>query len=298
MAYFSIPDKHQCNGAPLPINNQSLSATSYRWLYDQIQFDTTANPVLTVSGSVGQHNISLIAQAGSCADTFEMDVFIDPSPSLSDIDSTHCGPFLAMRSPIQSSIYSYTWTDPQDNVISLEPEVKLTQNGEYELTLTNVCGDEDSADIDVTLTSGCLWPGDADANGIVNMMDFLTMGLTHGSSGATRVEASPVFESQNAPTWSQVFPSQHPIAPSVNYSHSDADGNGTVQIGTDGAIVKANFQGSVDAATSSSSSVNIELQFAQASAQMGDTAFFQIGLTNTGGVAIQDVYGVSMDLVI
>lgn len=72
-------------------------------------------------------------------------------------------------------------------------------------------------------TEDCVWPGDANANGIVNHLDLLTLGLTWNAEGPARNNPSVDWVAQTATDWADNLP-----VSGVNFKHSDADGNGQV----------------------------------------------------------------------
>jgi hypothetical protein len=71
-------------------------------------------------------------------------------------------------------------------------------------------------------TPRCVWPGDANYDGIVNNYDLLHVGLAHGSSGTSRPNASIQWEKQFAWNWSGFF------MDSTNHKHADCNGNSVV----------------------------------------------------------------------
>lgn len=70
----------------------------------------------------------------------------------------------------------------------------------------------------------CVWPGDTNFDGIVNMEDLLPLGLEMGEVGKPRLLAvSDEWYGQYAPDWSELF-STNPI----NSKHIDADGDSVI----------------------------------------------------------------------
>ncbi|MFK8007169.1 MAG: T9SS type A sorting domain-containing protein [Saprospiraceae bacterium] len=69
----------------------------------------------------------------------------------------------------------------------------------------------------------CVWPGDMNANGIANNLDFLSLGFSYQSTGPARVNQSTIWEALEADNWVGTLPIL-----GANYKHSDADGNGVV----------------------------------------------------------------------
>lgn len=69
----------------------------------------------------------------------------------------------------------------------------------------------------------CVFPGDANGDGVANLYDMLHMGLGLGHQGPVRPNASLDWYGQPAPDWGQYAPG------GVDFKHLDADGNGQIQ---------------------------------------------------------------------
>lgn len=70
-------------------------------------------------------------------------------------------------------------------------------------------------------TYTAVWPGDADANGIVNNTDVLYIGLAEGNAGLSRENASNNWQQQMATDWPEsVF--------DINNKHQDTNGDGII----------------------------------------------------------------------
>ncbi|PHN02652.1 Ig-like domain-containing protein [Flavilitoribacter nigricans] len=70
----------------------------------------------------------------------------------------------------------------------------------------------------------CVWPGDTNFDGIVNMEDLLPLGLEMGEVGKPRLDpTTDEWYGQYAPDWSELF-STNPI----NSKHIDADGDSVI----------------------------------------------------------------------
>ena len=71
---------------------------------------------------------------------------------------------------------------------------------------------------------GCVYPGDLNADGIVNSTDLLPLGLYVGKKGPVRADQSTVFEPYSANDWRMVYEE----AGAVNLKHYDANGDGII----------------------------------------------------------------------
>jgi hypothetical protein len=85
--------------------------------------------------------------------------------------------------------------------------------------LHNCLGTATSFPIVVT---DCVWPGDANHDYIVDLNDFLAIGVAFGDTGSARQNAVNTWLGQPATDWSSWFLSGE------NFKHADSDGNGLV----------------------------------------------------------------------
>lgn len=295
VAEFSLPSPIVCYDELVIPTNLSSDASSYEWFFNGNLFSTSETPSYSVKRLFGTHEFMLVASNGSCVDSFSQTVKVKWLYLPHKLDTVHCGPSLTMPALLQAPGYTYEWTKKGD-VIGTGKKMTFTESGKYYFTVFNNCGHQKSTRIDVSLQPDCVWPGDADANGVVNLKDYLTIGLIHGSSGPTRTNASTTFSAQNTNSWNQAFPSSHSIAADVDYCHVDADGNGQIDAEQDGNVVRQNFQGSFSGANSANSLIHLGMEFDQSSMSVGDTAFFDIRLESVDSSLLQDVYGVALTL--
>ena len=79
-----------------------------------------------------------------------------------------------------------------------------------------------------------VWPGDANADKIVNLYDPLYVALAYGKTGAARTGATTLWNAQVCAPWALNFNT------GINMKHADCDGNGTVD-NTDLAAITANY---------------------------------------------------------
>ncbi|MBL7803048.1 MAG: T9SS type A sorting domain-containing protein [Saprospiraceae bacterium] len=101
----------------------------------------------------------------------------------------------------------------------------------YSVTIT------DASDCTTQATirgNDCVWPGDADYNGVADNFDVLTIGQFFGDNGPERPNASNDWVAQPAPFWSAYQPS------GINSKHIDCDGDGAVNV-FDAQVVLANY---------------------------------------------------------
>ena len=93
--------------------------------------------------------------------------------------------------------------------------------------------------------SDCIWPGDVNMDGVVNMQDLLPIGLFMGEAGIPRADQLPgTWFGKQSTNWQNPF-----INYSVDLKHLDADGNG--YISSHDTIAISNFYGNTHGITAS-----------------------------------------------
>jgi hypothetical protein len=83
-------------------------------------------------------------------------------------------------------------------------------------------------------TEDCVWPGDANNDGIANHEDVLSLGLAHGQQGETRFGV-PNWTPQTGESWNGTFLS------GLNMKHADANGDGVIGIDSDGEVLDLHY---------------------------------------------------------
>ena len=150
------------------------------------------------------------------------------SGSLLGNDTTICsGSCLTLKSNISGT---YKWSTGETTA-----SIKVCPTNTTTITLqvkngSGVYNDQ----IHITVDNKCVYPGDADDNGIVSLRDVLNIGLAYGSTGPARANASTSFNPQHADNWTKSFRS------GVNYKYADCNGDGKVDA-NDLAAVHANW---------------------------------------------------------
>lgn len=134
-----------------------------------------------------------------------------------------------------------------NNMLVYDPEVDFTGEDEFEI---NYCAGGQTSNcplikievevVDVanpqstSLCAGpaCVWPGDSDKNGKVDIRDILPIGLCMGEVGEDRLNGSVDWYGQYADNWSGLQGRGLPF----NVKHIDTDGNGIVSAADTAAI--------------------------------------------------------------
>lgn len=108
-----------------------------------------------------------------------------------------------------------------------------------------------------------VWPGDANYDGVANNVDLLSLGLSYGSSGPARPNASLAWLGQPAPAWLNQ-------TQGIDRKHQDCDGSTLIDAADTLAIVQ-NYGLQHPLRTRRSSGVPLYVVLSQVNAQVGDT---------------------------
>jgi len=111
--------------------------------------------------------------------------------------------------------------------------------GEYSVSLTVVNPNGIACDsVQKRICVKCVFPGDANNDGVVNNVDVLYVGISYGAIGPVRTSVSPDSASTSAqwvgPTGPANFQAGH------NFNHADCDGNGIINR-HDVALIDRNY---------------------------------------------------------
>ncbi len=137
----------------------------------------------------------------------------------------------------------------------------------------------------VSCNDDCVWPGDTNNDGVVNLDDFLAIGLYMGATGTPRLTAAPsMWCPQDAEDW------EESTAAGVNFKHLDANGDQIVSA-LDTQVVLANLGlvHSLQPNAVNTASFDIILD-GDIFAEPGDLLAIDV-LVGTNLVGVEDVYG-------
>jgi len=84
----------------------------------------------------------------------------------------------------------------------------------------------------VNVTNGCVWPGDADENLVVDMFDLLTIGLEYGKTGAARSSVTNTWQGYKCTNWTDTL-----LINGKNAKYADCNGDSTVDLNDTLAVV-------------------------------------------------------------
>lgn len=138
----------------------------------------------------------------------------------------------------------------------------------------------------------CVWPGDADDNGIVELADLLPIGEAHGEVGIQRTQTSgSSWTGLEAPEWNQQS------ARGGNLKFSDSDGDGIIAA-ADTAAIMANlgkYHKPYPASLSHLSDLPIFISFPFDTIYQGELYYMDV-LLGTAQLYANDIYGFTFGL--
>ncbi len=178
--------------------------------------------------SAGVYNIS-VTDAGTCSFQ-DIITLAEPSALMVNITSATAGVLpdtLMLTVTGGTPPYSYNWSDGQ--VIH---DIIVATAGTYTVTVTDV----NACSITAANTAGCnglcVWPGDADYDGLVNNNDLLAIGIGYGTSGPSRTLQDINWYAHQSQDWADTLSS------GSNFKHIDCDGNGIIDSDDTLAIIQ------------------------------------------------------------
>ncbi|MFK7906162.1 MAG: T9SS type A sorting domain-containing protein, partial [Chitinophagales bacterium] len=131
---------------------------------------------------------------------------------------------LTLKPIVNAPDLSYEWTPNTgiDNSNALNPIVSISETTTYTLTTTSDSGCTSSIQTSIEVAEDCVYPGDADDNGKVNMFDLFAIGLHFDKSGFARNTISNKWQGFGCYDWSETQEN------GKNLKYVDSNGNGTI----------------------------------------------------------------------
>ncbi len=222
---------------------------------------------------------------GSCSlGNFQLNITSFPDSSSCDT-SIFVGSGAAFTQIIGGSgVFSYTWSNGVTTSF-----INNVTAGTYFLTVTDATTNFFINRVVIVGSQGCVWPGDADDNGVANNFDLLSIGLVHGSNGPSRATSSI--------NW-QGFPSQNWPATSIpglaNSRHIDCNGDGFID-SSDVQAILVNYGQSYARSGGNSLLGTIPFYVESGVGEAGDSITTNIMLGDSINPAV-DVYAVAFTI--
>jgi hypothetical protein len=220
--------------------NLSVAAISFNTIFKKLCFGTTLLFNNQNISQAGLYRDTLVNYQG-CDSFLQMVVSIAPLPSPAFTATYHsCFNRDSCATVIYtgSAVISYNWNffGGQGNTTIPNPTICFLNAATHFISISVIDSNFCVASLldSVKLDTNCVWPGDANADKIVNNLDIFSLGLGANFVGPIRLNASNVFIDQPAPVWPG---SQGNTA---SWQHADCNGDGVIN-GLDSAAIVQNY---------------------------------------------------------
>lgn len=158
-----------------------------------------------------------------CADHDSITVsFVTPAVTNAGGDTLICDGGSAYLAATGGTSYSWAPAAGLSSTTVATPVASPTDAVTYTVTIADANGCITTHNVLVDVDSTCVWPGDANFDGIANNDDVLSIGLVYGQNGLVRPNASLVWEGQPVQSDVTGFPNWD-----IN-KHADCNGDGTI----------------------------------------------------------------------
>ncbi len=118
------------------------------------------------------------------------------------------------------------------NIVGNGHEFNPTAAGTYTVIATNSCGPNTTTYTLLPCLSDSVWPGDANHNGIADNNDLLPIGIAYGLGGASRPNASIVWQGAYCTDWGLQ------LLTGTNAKHIDCNGDGIINANDTLAVIQ------------------------------------------------------------
>ncbi len=149
------------------------------------------------------------------------------------------------------------------------------------------------AEINLTCTQ-CIWPGDTDRNGEVNVWDVLPIGITYGATGTARDEVNTNWQGFDPiEAWGQALYG-------IDYQYIDCDGDGLIAA-DDIQAIDANYSETYEIEDELvvpflGVGIDVWMNITPAEVEIGDTVQVEFGIGGTGTSEVNGAYGIAFSL--
>ncbi|MFN8395162.1 MAG: T9SS type A sorting domain-containing protein, partial [Bacteroidia bacterium] len=225
-----------------------------------------------------------VTDANGCTGTSSVTITHLPAPTFSlGADTFICADtFVTLNGPAGMS--SYAWSTSATSA-----SITVNTGSNYALTVTDANGCTASDDKLITGLTDCVFPGDANYDGIADNADILSIGAYYGFTGASRPGATLQWYGQSLSNWGGALPGN------ADPKHSDCDGNGSVAaVDTQAVTLNYGLTHSKGAGVNGGP-VQLTVRALADSIHPGDPAWFVVEMGDAQNVA-DSVYGIALRL--
>jgi len=275
------------NGVLKVVPSNGVAPYQYAW--------STGDTSETISGLLPGNYISTITDANGC---YHLRTTTLKEPDTISIiygivNPNYCGMNIGSISVTTSGgtqPYTYSWSS--GDTISTANNLS---DGSYTVIIidANDCFFTKAITVEIdSLDSVYVWPGDANADKIVNIQDVFSIGLAYNDTGPARDSISITWDRKCAFAWINFY------ASGANHAHGDCNGDGKINSDDIGAI-SANY-GLTHTKNSSSVQYNVStpdlyMTFSNDSLNPQDTFTATVHL-GTDSAQSTSIYGIAFTL--
>ncbi len=234
---FDISTDNICEDIPTIFTNTSTNATTFQWQINGTNYST--NPTfLHTFLEAGNYTLQLIATNDVfCSDTLIQNILVHQNAESIDLDIGEdkylCDNQVLLSANV-SNMAAYSWSlegEPVGSGLTFE----ANETGEYTLEVTDYCDNQKTDTLFVLLDNDCVWSGDFNYDGVVNVYDLLPYGVHFGATGFIRENASLNWLPQPCLDWNGETEEHQ-----SNLKHIDGNGNGVIE-GNDTTAILHNY---------------------------------------------------------
>ncbi len=199
--------------------------------------------------------------------------------------------------------------DPSCQIFIYQPNVDFSGTDQFSYILCNAISCDTATvyiQVGVDCTEFCVWPGDANNNGIANNFDLLTLGYHYGFEGVPRPNANSLWLAQPAFDWEINFDGDIATSTSgtpptdLDMKYVDCDGNGIVDE-NDVQPILMNYglshgrpEGGIEA--NIAEDIQIRLEIDDELVEEGSWIDVNVILEGLEGAALENIYGIAFSI--
>lgn len=304
--FFVLPTDIPVGGIPAYafIDASSGNPIAWEWTFGDGSLSTEQFPTYTYN-EAGVYEVCLtVTNDIGCIDGYCETIFVEDflfcvaEAAFSTIDLTAFFTDLSVPEAV-----SWFWTFGDGATSTLQhPIHTYSSAGLYPVCLfiltADGCTNEMCFDLQISdCFNECVWPGDANNDGIANVWDVLAIGLTYGEVGPPRdlallpVPMAEIWMGQSAQNWGDT------LYTDIDHKFHDCNGDGLID-SSDVSVIDLNYgltHGKNEGEAATEAQLNVFLEILNTSIGPSDTVTTLIHLADTTGAAVE-VYGLAFNL--
>jgi len=286
-----------CEGEIITLSATASTMVGFEWSDAGGIIGNTSS--VDVSPPVGVSDYTVVVtDANGCTatDLMGVDVAAIPSVTIDPIEPVCEGETIVLIANAPSAV-SYLWSPMVglDDHTAQSPIFIGTVPGitTYILTVQDANGCYGSTSIDVTVldAADCVWPGDANFDGVANNNDILSLGVAYGNSGMTRNDPSTGWYGH--PTQ---FDWDSSYVNGINHRHADCDGDGLVTMDDTTAIIQNYGLAPHVLREMNSQTTPLSVSFNTGTSNYGELIELEVEMADVNQT-VDEIYGVAFSLI-